>query len=282
MTTLGSFDALLAVPLAIYLERRHESEHLVILSLSLLLAALFLAVLASAALGIWLGGRPAASLRLVPLSGGVLVGVSLFWVLPEIAEGIGWVAAAATLATGAGLLFVIDRYLYPVCPACAPTHDHDACQMRLHGFAAPLALSIGIHSFLDGAGVAAAQAPASGALGQAVFWGLALHKVPEGLAMGVMLRASVRSWPAALAWSVAAQAPMVAGGFIEASLAPGLGTLGVVWLLALAGGSFLFLGAHAVHAEFRRSGARGAFAAALVGLVAAILLPRALSGFSWH
>jgi zinc transporter ZupT len=282
VTTPGSFDALLALLLAIYPERRHESEHLVILSLSLILAALLLAVLASAALGIWLGGRPAASMRLVPLSGGVLVGVSLFWILPEIAEGIGWAAAAATLATGAGLLFVIDRYVYPVCPACAQTHDHEACQMRLHGFAAPLALSIGIHSFLDGVGVAAAQGRASGALGQAVFWGLALHKVPEGLAMGVMLRASVRSWPAALAWSVAAQAPMVAGGLIEGLLALELGAPGTVLLLALAAGSFLFLGAHAVHAEFRRGGLRGPVAAALLGLVAAMVLPRLLSSSHWH
>jgi zinc transporter ZupT len=212
----------------------------------------------------------------------VLVGVSLFWVLPEVAERFGWLGAAAMMGSGAGLLLVVDRYLYPVCPACAHTHDHEACQMRLHGFAAPLAVTIGVHSFLDGAGVAAAQSAATGALGQAVFWGLALHKVPEGLAMGVMLRASVRSWPAALAWSVTAQAPMVAGGLLEAWLAPGLGAPGILLLLALAGGSFLFLGAHAVHAEFRRGGARGAFAAALVGLLAAILVPHAMSGLSSH
>lgn len=239
-------------------------------------------MLASAALGIWFGGRPEASLRLVPLSGGVLVGVSLFWVLPEVAEDFGWPGAATALASGAGLLFVIDRYLYPVCPACAHTHDHDACQMRLHGFAAPLALAIGIHSFLDGVGVAAAQAAASGALGRAVFWGLALHKVPEGLAMGVMLRASVSSWPAALAWSVAAQAPMVAGGLIEGLVALELGTPGAVLLLALAGGSFLFLGGHAVHVESRRGRLRESLAAALLGLIAALVVPRLLGSSHWH
>lgn len=248
---------------------------------ALLLALLFV-VLASAAAGIWFGGRPGASIRFVPLSGGVLVGVSLFWVLPEIAERFGWAGAAAAMAAGAGLLLAVDRFLYPVCPACSHTHDHDACQMRLHGFAAPLVLTVWIHSFLDGVGVAAAQATADGVMGQAVFWGMALHKVPEGLAIGVMLRASVRSWAAALAWSVAAQAPMVAGGLMEAWLAPGLGAPGTVLLLALAGGSFLFLGAHAVHAEFRSSGARGAIAAALVGLLAAILLPTALTRLHSH
>jgi hypothetical protein len=46
-------------------------------------------------------------------------------------------------------------------------------------------------------------------------------------------------------------------------------------MLALAGGSFLYLGAHAVHGEWRRRG-RPAFVPALVGVfgAAAVLLLR--------
>ena len=251
-------------------------------SLLKILLLLLAVVLASAAAGIWFGGRRKSSVRFVPLSGGVLLGVSLFWVLPEVAGRLGWAGAAAALVGGAALLLAIDRLVYPVCPTCSHSHDHDACQARLHGFAAPLVLAVGIHSFIDGVGIAVAQEPASGALGRAVFWGLALHKIPEGLALGIMLRASLRTWLTALGWSLVAQVPMVAGGLIEAWVAPGLSESGIMLLLALAGGSFLFLGAHAVHGEWKREGALPAFLTACAGVAAAAVLPHALAGFVIH
>ncbi|PYT12138.1 MAG: hypothetical protein DMG59_24430, partial [Acidobacteria bacterium] len=54
----------------------------------------------SAALGVWLSSVAALSRRLVPFSGGALVGVALFWVLPEMAEFFRWPGAVARVATG--------------------------------------------------------------------------------------------------------------------------------------------------------------------------------------
>lgn len=251
-------------------------------SLLTLLTLLLAVVLVSAAAGIWLGGRRQSPASLVPLSGGVLVGVSLFWMLPEVAGRLGWAPATSALAGGAALLWGIDRFVYPVCPACSHSHDHAQCAARLHGFAAPLILSVGIHSFLDGVGIAVAQAPSAANVGRAVFWGLALHKIPEGLALGIMLRASLGSWFGALGGSLAAQAPMVAGGWIEAWVAPGLSDSGILMLLALAGGSFLFLGAHAVHSEFRRDRGLATLAAAGAGFVVAAMLPQLAAGWAAH
>lgn len=249
-------------------------------SLLVLLALLLAVVLASAAAGIWLGGRRQSPPSLIPLSGGVLVGVSLFWMLPEVAGRLGWAPALAALGGGAAALWGIDRFLYPVCPVCSHSHDHAACAARLHGFAAPLILAVGIHSFIDGVGIAVAQAPAAAPVGRAVLWGLALHKIPEGLALGIMLRASMPSWAGALGGSLAAQAPMVAGGWIEAWLAPGLSDSGIMVLLAVAGGSFFFLGAHAVHGEFQRDRGLATLAAAGAGFVVAALLPQLAAGFA--
>jgi len=50
--------------------------------------------LLSAAAGVWLSSVGALSRRLVPFGGGVLVGVALFWVLPELAEFFFWPGAA--------------------------------------------------------------------------------------------------------------------------------------------------------------------------------------------
>ena len=81
----------------------------------------------SATAGVWLTSLHAWSRRLVPFSGGVLMGVALFWVLPEMAEFLSWVKALAWIAAGFAVLWAVDRFVYPVCPACSHPHDHDHC-----------------------------------------------------------------------------------------------------------------------------------------------------------
>ena len=71
-----------------------------------------------------------------------------------------------------------------------------------------------------------------------------LHKIPEGLALGVMLRASFKSRGVAAGWGAVAEFSTAVGAIVALSLTPG------EWardLLAVAGGTFLYLGLHAVH-----------------------------------
>ena len=208
--------------------------------------------LAGAIAGVWMSGTPVLSRRLVPLSGALLVLVALVWVLPDLALHFGWAAGSAWMAGGLVLLWFIDRYVHPVCPACSGTHDHDACPTRLHGFATPLVIAATLHSFLDGWGVMAAYPDASGPLGAAVPVAIALHKIPEGLALGVILRAAMNSRLQALLWVAAVQATTLLGGLVESAAAARLGSRWFGTLLALTGGSFLYLGAHALHGELKR------------------------------
>ena len=69
----------------------------------------------SAAVGVWLTTLSGLSRRLVPFGGGVLLGVALFWVLPEMAEFFSWQGAILWLTGGFLLLAAVDRYVYPVC-----------------------------------------------------------------------------------------------------------------------------------------------------------------------
>jgi zinc transporter ZupT len=206
----------------------------------------------------------------VPFAGGVLMGVAIFWVLPEMAEFFLWPGALAWIGTGAAALWLIDRYIYPVCPACSPSHDHDHCAARLHGFAIPLLIAAALHSGLDGWSVMASgdHTRFSAALG----FGIGAHKIPEGLALGLIARASLPSRFAALAWCVTAQAATLVGAAIEPVLASSFGPQGQHVLLALAGGSFLYLGGHAVHGELRRSGAAPAFVPAITGVAGSSVL----------
>ncbi len=231
--------------------------------------AIFTLAVCSAAVGVWLSARGTLSQRLVPFAGGILVGVALFWVLPEMAEFFLWRGALAWIGTGAVALWLIDRFVYPVCPACAPAHGHDHCDARLHGFAIPLLLAAALHSGMDGWSVmASGDMHFSAALG----FGIGAHKIPEGLALGLIARASLPSRFAALAWCVAAQSATLIGAAIEPVFASYLGPQGQHVLLALAGGSFLYLGGHAVHGELRRSGAVPAFVPALTGVAGSSVL----------
>lgn len=214
---------------------------------------------------------------LVSFSAGILVGITSFGVLPELAGHIGTAGGLVLLALGFGLLWMVNRYVYAVCPSCAHTHDHDACAVSLHGFATPLIVAGCLHSFMDGFGMAAAQR--TGGMATAVVLGVLLHKIPEGLAYGAILRAALRSRLSTLLWCAAVQAPTLAGGLAESMLEPRLsaGWGGVP--LALAGGSFLFLGVHALHSEWKRRGASHAFAPALTGAAGAAVLQQGLRLF---
>jgi zinc and cadmium transporter len=190
--------------------------------------------------------------KLIPLSGALLAAIAIFAVYPELAESRGWVGGTALLAGGVALLWAFGRFVYPVCPSCSHTHDHERCPRALHGFAAPLIVAASLHAFLDGLGISASQQQRPGGLATAVVIGVTLHKIPEGIALGVMLRAAVRLRAAALAGCIAAELVTAVGALLEAAVTARFGVSWVSYALALAGGSFLYLGFHALHGEWRR------------------------------
>jgi zinc and cadmium transporter len=218
-------------------------------SILVILAAFSLIAFAGAAAGVWFSGMPEVSRRAIPLGGAVLIAVAVFGVLPELAQTFGWAIAAALLFAGVLAVGAFDRYVHPVCPACSHTHDHDDCGTRLHGFASPLVIAAVLHSLFDGWALAAGYDDPGA---RALSIGVAVHKLPEGLALGVILRAALPSRGEALGWAAVTQAATIAGGLLEYAAAPALGERLITLLLALAGGMFLYLGLHAIHGEWRR------------------------------
>ncbi|HXE64718.1 MAG TPA: ZIP family metal transporter [Bryobacteraceae bacterium] len=170
---------------------------------------------------------------LVPVSGGLLAAVALFGLLPEVAGEMGWLVPLLTAAAGYGLLEVIDRAGVPVCPSCSHSH----------GFSGPLIIGTAIHSFVDGWGMTATHGAA-----EALTAVLLLHKIPEGLALGAILRMSAQKPGRAALLALLAESPTIVGGWI------GLHVAQANWLdypLSLVAGAYLFLGLHAVRAWWR-------------------------------
>jgi zinc transporter ZupT len=228
---------------------------------------------AGAVLGLWLTGLRRRTAVVVPLSAGVLLGVALFGLVPELASDAGWAATLGLFAAGYGVLLAINRFAWPVCPTCAHNHDHSACTTELHGFAAPLVAAAALHSFLDGWSVVCAQQAPLG-LRVAVPLAIALHKLPEGVALGGILRAAMRRRSMALAWCMLAEGATLAGGLTGLWLAPHLGSGWTLYPLGLTAGWLFYLGYHAVHEEWKRRGAGPAFLSALTGAAGAAAIQR--------
>ncbi len=233
---------------------------------------------AGAVSGLWLTGARARARVVVPFSAGVLLGAVVFGLVPEIWVESGWTGGALCVA-GYTLLLLINRYAYPVCPSCAHDHDHNACATVLHGFAAPLLSAAALHSFLDGWSVATAQLAAPLGIRIGVPLAVALHKIPEGLALGGIVRAAMPSRAAALVWCVLAEACTLVGGALGVFLAPHLGTRWILYPLGIAAGWLFYLGYHAVHEEWKRRGPVPAFMPALTGAAGAAVLERGVQAW---
>jgi zinc and cadmium transporter len=185
--------------------------------------------------------RGARARALVPISGVLLVAVAVLGLLPELMRAIGWWQTLAFAGAGFGLLAALDHRGYAVCPSCS------------HGgkFAGSLVVATAFHAFVDGWGIAATLDQA--AVGIAIAAAILVHKIPEGLALGTMLRISTPRTGEALGLLLIAESPTIAGGMLGLRAQPG------VWLnypLAMAGGTFVFLGTHALRGWRQSAGAR--------------------------
>lgn len=209
--------------------------------------------------GILLGESQRFSSYLAAAGGGLLFGISLFWLIPEIASTSGWTAAVGMTAATCVILAFADHLFIHM--------GHASRQVAL----GPILAATAMHSFLDGWSVRALStlriAGVTGPLG------LALHKVPEGIAIGWIARRTLRSSWKAISAAVGVELATLVGAYVEPrASASGEAAFGTWWtaaVIAIVSGSFLFVAIHAVFPNRRRPGVIAVFTATLL-LVAAI------------
>ena len=201
---------------------------------------------------------------LIALTGGVVVAVALFDVLPEALEAVGD-PHRVTALVGVGFLtfFVAER-------ALVLHHRDEPEQARAHARVGVLgAAGLSAHSFVDGLGIGLAFGLDT-TTGMLVFLAVVSHDFADGLnTVSFILRQSGNRAQAIRWLAVDAIAPLL-GAIVGASLNVSAQHLG--YLLALYAGFFLFMGATDLLPEAHQHPSRLRVGLTVIGFVAVFAL----------
>ena len=200
-----------------------------------------LVAFAGGALGVALGRVASRRLTLlVLLAAGGLLWVTLGDVLPEAKEHLTWLELGLAVLSGWGLFWAVSRAVHPICPACAgPALDTDTRE-RLHKDAILLMAALAVHSTVDGLAVAAGDA-VGGRANLPVLLAVSLHKLPEGLALALLLLGAGYKRSAALGWTLAVESTTELGGLIGLATLQSVSPFWLSLVFAHVGGGFLYL-----------------------------------------
>jgi zinc transporter ZupT len=224
------------------------------LSIAYVVLAFALAV-GGGALGASLGSSHQRLCALISLGAGTLLGVTVFAILPESLEALRWWGVFLAMGSGYAVFFVVSKYVYHICPACAASHFDEAATHHFSEIAAAMMLALAIHCTADGLALAAgheaeaSHAPGGRVLDLSLILAICVHKVPEGLALGALLLGAGFSRAQTLARIAAVESTTLLGGVLGWGF---LHHISAFWLdaaVAHVGGGFLFLAVHAVFGE---------------------------------
>jgi zinc transporter ZupT len=166
--------------------------------------------------------------------------VAVFDIFPQSKQALSWPVFAGAVAGGYAAFRLIGTYVCPICPSCAlRSFEEDPHGARGAGLAI-LSAVMAAHCFIDGIAVSAAESVGT-TFGLRMFAAIAVHKLPEGFALTLVLMNASHSARRAFWWACGIEVATIAGALIGTVMHPS-----AFWLsLALAhiGGTFLYLSA---------------------------------------
>jgi len=224
------------------------------LSIAYVVLAFALAV-GGGALGASLGTSHERLCALISLGAGTLLGVTLFAILPESFQELHWWGVLLAVGSGYAVFFLISKYLYHICPACAASHFDEAAAHHFSEIAGAMMLALAVHCTADGVALAAgheaeaAHAAGGRALDFSLILAVCVHKIPEGLALGALLLGAGFNRAQTLVRVAAVESTTILGGILGLLFLPHISAVWLDAVVAHVGGGFLFLAIHAVLGE---------------------------------
>jgi zinc and cadmium transporter len=230
-----------------------------------------LLTLVSAGLGALLAVSIGVSHRqlcaMISFAAGTLLGTTVFHILPDAWGALPLSTILLALASGYGLFFVISRYVFHVCPACAASHFEHQPSDKLKNIFFLLAIALSIHSAMDGMAVALGDNLQHNE-DHSIFFTILIHKLPEGLALCALLLRAGYERKKALLWTLLLETPTTFGWIIGMFLLKSFPAN--QWLnlmLVHVGGGFIYLALHAAINESEEHSPRVVFLFFLTGMI---------------
>ncbi len=193
------------------------------------------------ALGVFLGKMAPHRLNLLVYAAmGALLAVTAFDILPDAKALLSWPPFLLATASGYGLFWALGRYVSHVCPACSISAFDKATTERLGQNVLLLMIALSLHSAMDGMAVAVGDRVA-GHPDFTLLFAVSFHKLPEGLALALLLLGAGYSRRAALLWTFAIESTTEMGALVGVL---GLRHVSLVHLglvFAHVGGGFIYL-----------------------------------------
>ncbi len=233
--------------------------------------------LLSATLGAFIAVRIGVSHRhlcaLISFAAGTLLATTFIHIVPEAIGVLSLTALAAAILSGYGVFFLLSRYVFHVCPACAASHFDEHTASEFQSIALLLAIALGIHSGMDGLAIAVGHE-----LGRkadlSIFITITIHKLPEGLALCALFLKAGYSRTKSLLFTLGLESSTLVGWILGTLLLTGVEqSKWFYWTMAHIGGGFVYLAFHAVLNESREHSPRFILSFFLAG-VALISLTR--------
>jgi zinc transporter ZupT len=200
--------------------------------------------------------------HLVPFSSGLLIGMASFVLLPEAVATSRPLLVLTLCAFGCGVFALLEGILHSALPA-----PH----LKAVGFI-PLLLAVSLHAMLDGWNIATAIEFPDRAMVWAFLAGMSIHKLTGGFAIGAVVLSAVRHRNRAVAWAAFCESLTAAGAGLQFLFRTRMGDQWTIWLLAVTGGSFLYLGYHSLQTARKGRGFWSALPAALAGIASIWLI----------
>lgn len=188
--------------------------------------------------GLWIcriGNTLAKQSWLLSLSGGIMVAIVLFDLVPESLHLGGIIPAGAGVVLGGWLVYFFETF-FQMIPWCRRHSFSKATKIGLL-----MGLGIGSHNFPEGIALGAlfvSNSDPHGWIGLA--WLLGIHNIPEGMVMASTLKLGKVRFSRIVAGLFLVELPMALGSLAGAFLGRVSGWMSAM-ALGFAGGAMLFL-----------------------------------------
>lgn len=183
---------------------------------------------------------------LISFAAGTLFATTFFHIIPEAFASLPFLAILLALASGYLLFYLVSRFLFHICPACAASHFDEQVISAFKNVALLLVIALGIHCIMDGVAIALGKELAERA-DRSIFLTITFHKFPEGLALCALLRRAGVAKTSSVLITLAIETLTLIGWLVGLALLSGFEINSWFYLtLVHIGGGFIYLALHAV------------------------------------